>query len=626
MNTEELYEMLGVYTSERNIRPNMLEPQTLSHSYCAQLKPWQTSIVNQLRNGNDLFTIVAPGGGKTLPIICYWIQEILGINLIKKQSKDEIFRHLNNLLYNTTRIPKLAYLVPTRTLAQQTTQEIIDVYANLFTQLVNYRLQFWGQDTSQDKLFINWIQKNTRQNYNEKELGLTISQITDSINNPNNTIKDYNSSMIKTFKYLIIEAINNHINNNLIYIQTGGQRSQGNPNNSPVIITIYQSGNSSRILSSIKDAKLIVCDEAHLTQKVSVLTEDPSQAENIALSLYDILKAITGKKSQLVFLSGTQNPSSAVDFAEYLNKHFRRNFNTKTIRTTGDRNPANVNVIPDDSLTSQKGIVDNIVSNIKSNDWGNLYVVFSIKQLQTIIEESMKKLGVRNLSNIQNDSSSNMNFQTYMGKRETQYTSPTDIRLQRQDINKQHLQNSQQSNISKDARNIENKFLRECVSHGIGFIARNTPQERNVYDKFEMSESDKFIIASLFKDRKLKVLLATDAVGIGVNIDVKKLYIPSLEKFSGKTGRMESIILRDLSQILNRAGRGATPTASVITPSDNVQRVMLSLNLDPDSFESTDFIKKIPFNHSSFKVVYAKIYHGISTNLSNMANSSKGWM
>ena len=108
-----------------------------------------------------------------------------------------------------------------------------------------------------------------------------------------------------------------------------------------------------------------------------------------------------------------------------------------------------------------------------------------------------------------------------------------------------------------------------------------------------MDDNDKMIVAKLFRERKLNVLLATDAVGIGVNIDVKELYIPSLNKFNKTVkGHVESS-LRDLSQILNRAGRGATPIASIQTPRENVEMVNNALNANPDDFPVVGVHKRL---------------------------------
>jgi len=39
-------------------------------------------------------------------------------------------------------------------------------------------------------------------------------------------------------------------------------------------------------------------------------------------------------------------------------------------------------------------------------------------------------------------------------------------------------------------------------------------------------------VANLFSQGKIKTLLATDAVGIGINLTIKNMYVPESKKFS----------------------------------------------------------------------------------------------
>lgn len=597
-NIEKLYEVMGMFATQSSPGMNASPgpnnspgsaSRTISVSHCANLKHWQQDIQNQLRTGRDVYAIVSPGGGKTLPMLCYWVQELLGINVLRQIDERTLMQHLNMFLSDTPNVPKLLYLVPTRQLAQQTIKELESYLISIFTQLINWYLETHNpQDNMRNqhfnRTFIPWVRRYS--NLRGDEFNIFWNDFRDR-NNPQN-IQGQNEKQLQYLIRNIEQAAANYINNVFLYIHTGGQQSRGNPLNAPVIVTIYQSaGNNASLRRAISVVRLAICDEAHLTQPLNSSTEDPKDAIDKAAALYKVLDNMNDR-SQLVMLSGTQNPASANQFVDFLNRKFHRNFRVGSVQTTGDRNAAEIEIIENDSLNNTKGLVDSVVNNIQNNKWGNLYVLFSIKRLTNIAEQSMKRLAPKNLETVDQQTKYDSQFQSYLD-RPSNPTSVNSSRVSSDSISSQKVRNSQQNH----ARNIQDPFLRKCVSHGIGIIARNLPGENDV--KYETPENDKEIISKLFKDGKIKVLLATSAVGIGVNIDVKRLYIPNLDIFSNMTKKNEEITLRDLSQILNRAGRTATPIATIHTSSNNIDRVGLALNSDPDNFEVSGILKSLPW-------------------------------
>ena len=625
MKVEELYEFIGVHAQGRaGVGAPMGAPvivgglarggqagSTIRADNCARLFPWQQLIVNQLRTGQDIYTIVSPGGGKTSPVVCYWIHEILKINTLRIHNDNEMREHIERLLFGTRNLQKLVYLVPTRQLAQQTINDLREQLSNIIAQLLNW--YFSNFNTNKDikyhffKLFIPWINRHYRNIPrglfgNNDEIDQLMSDIRDSMktSNINQSITGHRNNMLRTFQQVIEEAVSNFLTSDFLYIQTGGQSTSGNPSNFPIIVAIYQSANKNPLLNAISSnsTKLIVCDESHLTQNIDPLHHpqiDKNQAEDIALSLYTILNQ-KSTNTQLAFLSGTQNPKSAINFANYISQEFRNiRFDVSKIKTQGERNRAQIEVVPDNSLTNNTNVINKIVQQVQSNSWGNLYILFSTKTMKLLVEESIKKISPRNLSSIDRETKHGMNFNSYLdqrSERDRQYQNYGDMKFNPNNIARSNMEDSSGNMISPEARNIKNPFLRIAVSHGIGFISRNLPGEGRD-PKVELEESDKFIIAQLFSQQKLKVLLATDAVGIGVNIKARNLYIPRIEKFSGTTKKVEEIILRDLSQILNRVGRSAVEIAAIHTPEDNIQKVTLSINADPDQFETSQIVKNL---------------------------------
>ena len=57
----------------------------------------------------------------------------------------------------------------------------------------------------------------------------------------------------------------------------------------------------------------------------------------------------------------------------------------------------------------------------------------------------------------------------------------------------------------------------------------------------------------LFEDGKVDYIVATDAIGLGMNLDIKNVFFSSLVKFDGQNKR--KLTFDELAQIAGRAGR-----------------------------------------------------------------------
>ena len=120
-------------------------------------------ILNQLRTGQDIYTIVSPGGGKTAPIVCYWIHHILKINTLRIQNDDEMRQHIERLFFGYSNLDKLVYLVPTRQLAEQTLNDLLEIMGKIFAQLLTW--YFSKLESNKEiqinfsKLLLPWIYK-----------------------------------------------------------------------------------------------------------------------------------------------------------------------------------------------------------------------------------------------------------------------------------------------------------------------------------------------------------------------------------------------------------------------------------------------------------------------------------
>jgi hypothetical protein len=127
-----------------------------------------------------------------------------------------------------------------------------------------------------------------------------------------------------------------------------------------------------------------------------------------------------------------------------------------------------------------------------------------------------------------------------------------------------------------------NNLLYQAALRGIGVMTGSLPQRI------------KETIQKLFKSGKLPIMFATDALGVGANVDVKHLYIPRLMK------PPEFLPIDDSSlvQLINRAGRkgsGKFTVAYVYCSSGDYERVKDFIEHDPRI--TVKMISDLPFGN-----------------------------
>jgi len=582
---------------------------------CNTLEAWQKQIVNQLNLGRDQYVIARPGGGKTLPIICYWTDSLLGLNSISLNTislmtgpnlgaRNGIFNQLfayGNI--NRRDVPKLLILVPVITLAQQTAMEIRRDLANIMMQMYNnnpnYYIDLYLRHYMPDSFQINRLATEAYQL--RQEIGYLDTPV-----NPRLPERDYSNlpriqeALRATNKSLVseVERCIAHMIDRMVYLRTGGHNPTTRLEDALVYVSIYESAPS--FVDRIQSLRLVVIDEAHLIQQSGNIYDDESRSFQISGSLFKVLRSIRGTRDcRLVMLSGTINPTSAGRITRYFNRCFDRNFTEPASAPPDAANRSTLSITVNDNL-DHNGIVNGIVRSVNQREWGQLYVLFSTNRINAIVEDCIKKISIRNIESSSPGGYEFSNVFSGLGKE------------------RQNSQNIELRNVDKlgippgthlQVANITNPLLRQAVLRGIGFIYRNIPgnylEDR---EKMEMNDTDKTIVAKLFKERKLNVLLATDAVGIGVNIDVKDLYIPGVEKYSSKVKSSVPIALRDLAQIINRAGRGATPIASIQTTTNSVEAVANAIYMNPEDLPDVDVYADLGYNNLCTPVYFARTW------------------
>jgi hypothetical protein len=588
---------------------------------CRTLESWQSEIVRLISDQNrDQYVIARPGGGKTLPIICHWTNNLLGLDTMMNTNLATNFNNIRANLQRlfspkATNVPKVLMMVPVISLAQQTAAELRRDLANIMLQYYNsnpadvIQILINTNSSSQDpdiRREIGSIQRiyNERDQIRTELTGIrnNITTAQDTLRtNPNditarntlNVMNERNRNLeerLTTINSNLIGGISNIIAdlvNRKIFVRTGDFRQNTEPLEAYVYVTIYESAKELLKLINLRDLRLIVIDESHLAQGSGLEYEDQSRSYQIAGSMYnDVLgdrRIRNNRDCRLVFLTGTVNPDSAASMIQYLNKNYDRNFAGRPIvapQSAANRTP--LTIVRNESIRTEEGILASIMRAVHQNDWGQLYVIFSSKRIGGLIRMCIEKIGVRNIEATSPYGYQSQDSFSGLGKDRSRVGS---IKLD--SIDKLSIPPGKEMLVA----NITSPILRQTVLRGVGFLHRNVPG--NVFadggeKELRMSDQDKLIVADLFRKRKINVLLATDAVGIGVNIDVKDLYIPSLTKFNNQIKKNIEVSLRDLSQILNRAGRGATPVASIQTPGENIEFVTKALSASPEDFPEVD--------------------------------------
>ncbi len=549
------------------------------YKFCKTMRPEQQKIVGALKSKRDVFINMGAGGGKTQPIFCYWLNDILGLNVIMDQKTPGIKAEAEWTILQLIKLrniewPKLLFLVPTRALADQSVRDFQDAIKDLmiqyFIKIINnyYNTDHKGKQQSikSNKYDLDY---NNRQHMNHLETFLNeISSINNTLNqlcknfrfNVRKFYGNYNNEQFKDFikpqffdqlKLHIIEHVDRTAHN-LICKRDGEGTVGGRPENALVTVAIYQSA-PGVIETLIKNnLKLIVCDEAHQLQNSTADLKDIKEktANQIATGLYKTLNNIKGKKVQLVFLTGTIHPNAVSNITTYLQKCYDRNFiNLKPFRS---KNTTPINSVVDQKLSNPSSWVPLLQRHISQNDYGIGFILYSKKLIRQLCEKLLAKTGTFNKSG-----QINREF------KRTQIIHTQDLKTDLTGIGKQ----------------IEDKFLRQCVANGFAFFDGS------------INNNDKSIVSKLFMDKQIAVVIATDGLGVGMNLAIQTLYLPTNKKWSSTANQMDTVPHRDLVQLVNRVGRGKYPVGYIHTTKEDLTLIDQAIIANPDTFPDVKAIE-----------------------------------
>jgi hypothetical protein len=565
--------------------PQIQGVQLFNYSF----RGWQQKLITGLTRGNHIYCIASPGAGKTSPVVYYWAERLLGLNprmFLNKISPQTLYHIISRFIITPEKLPQILYLCPVRALVYEVQKEFKNYFAqiltHLFTIVLNERDMFLREHLNQkilrDKLKIDLSTILTRRENLINQLNLNDNQnIANRISNDIITIDQQIQKMIS-------EPLIKFIDTNLVNITTELDKKK-TPNNVPVTITIYESG-ANRIFKNLHqdNLKLLIIDEAHYVQGMK---NEEERIENISDALYSMFKKLgpNSPKTQIVLLSGTVNPGSAQNLLNYIRNCFK--INIVSLESGNEaKNPSSVSVLPMNELQNEQTLIKLLINPRESN---NIIIMFSKERMNNLIDEALKKIkGLKHSAQdidkgvLQTQTSS----QYGIDLKELEKNDPNNIK---QDYKYDVPDLMKKINTLPGASEISDERLLLAVLSGFGWIYR--PDDKMSRGNQKAALKDTQIIADLFSKGKIKTLLATDAVGIGVNLTIKNMYIPNIKKFDGVSFGTSPV--SKSSQLYNRVGRMAFEASTIYTPEEYVNNVIMAISARNEKFEQGEtMIKK----------------------------------
>jgi len=602
---------------------------------------WQRKVISHLQNtNNDIYVVAPPGGGKTTPLMAHYMVDLymggkngdmnsLQPNKVFSNTIDqETIKRWSNIFHslltgkqlNGTPTPRCLFVTPIRVLSFEQAEGFQEYFIDLMLflrTLVEKSTDQTPQNSNESYYqYMDRLKKNSNSNIDQ-----IIGNVFGSVGEP-----EFNKFRTK------IDDIGPSLKSRtqkMICVKTGGGSEPFNDMPEHAIVTIATYGSAKNFISKISNlVKFIVFDEAHLYMPSEYGPNSNRSQEsevNAASDAYTIIDGMAKQKNaQIAFLSGTIHPVSAQNFCDYVNKQYGRHLAVVSTEKgdTQSGNKTDLRVIEDDSIRDEREQVNRIVRWVQRDEKGNAIILFSKRKINKLVDEAVARLGAKNVrtSNPKDRKISSEiqgKIERYRNaiKMANPNASPSEIQAAVDREIQRLVPTTQKEMIDRikakpGAEQIENPKLRNAVSHGIGFIYRqddveaNDRKSDNPEDNYRVSEQDKLIVANLFSSGKINVLLATAAIGVGVNVSIRNMYLPSCMKFEKNKYNVGQIDLnnkREMSQLINRTGRGVSKISGIYTPKEFVPFLqdVVSAGIDDFnkvpaiSFRSSDNLKDI---------------------------------
>jgi hypothetical protein len=627
-SNKELFEDLGSLTQQQynqtpRVSPLGSFPQQKWQGTSPQLqgvqlfnfsfRGWQQQLISGLNGGAHIYCVASPGAGKTSPVVYYWADKLLGLNPrmdLNKLNLQVLYGNISKIITQPEKLPQILYLCPVRALVYEVQKDFRNYFGQMLTHLFTIMIHKTNEELGiiqpgiTNRPAIPELTNLLRQdpiipkltNLLRRHLNINLKEYFDRRNELNEQLRSNDNQNIarriandmniidQQIQELISKRLINFIDTNLVNITTELDKKK-TPNNVPVTIAIYESG-ATRIFKNLHqdNLKLLIIDEAHYTQ---TMKNEEERVEKITKALYSMFKILgpNSNKTQIVLLSGTVHPGSANNLLTYIRNCFK--IDIKMLQSGNEaRNPSSVSVLPMNELQNEQTLIKLLLTPKESN---NIIIMFSKEKINNLVDEALKKSkGLKH-------SAQDIN----KGVLQTQTSSQYGIDLK-------ELEKNDPKNISEKykydvpdlmkkintlpgASEISDERLLLAVLSGFGWIYR--PDDKMSRGNQKAALKDTQIIAHLFSTGKIKTIIATDAVGIGVNLTIKNMYIPNIKKFDGISFGTSPI--SKSSQLYNRVGRMAFEASTIYTPEEYVNNVIMAISARNEKFEQGEtMIKK----------------------------------
>lgn len=301
--------------------------------------------------------------------------------------------------------------------------------------------------------------------------------------------------------------------------------------------------------------------------------------ENRFLSLISILK-YANRRTPIVLMTGSINNNTIAYIIKYFKESFNRDFKIVPPYNVNAPllNRSNLILMPLQTISGypSKSIPERVrlcKDIIVSNQNNSIMIIFSKQRsgqgIFKLMEELVSQLPPKPLSFF------NQNITPATKKRVIEVIRDNKKTFIHENRDIEFLRWFRIEDIILDSNNAkmptrdENNLLFQSVIRGVAPLIGS------------MHQIHKKIVQQLFVDKKIQLLLATDALGVGANVNCRFIYIPTVFKFNGK--RLERTDESSLTQLVHRAGRGFTDYAYVFSSIEDYDYVSELIFNDPRS-------------------------------------------
>jgi len=598
-----------------NINPSMSNPRIISNDpnafktpfgtksvfsfvdHCAELRPWQQNISKQLADTNhDFYLMAQPGGGKTGPVVCYWVNDILGLSTkpypYNQPQQATVLRDIDRLIQLLTKpqdIDQIIWLAPIQALnnnieieyterfvggiiiqflnrfveLSKNNEIILNIFPTANTSIISAIREMGNnsRETNLSEQLINMIQSPDPNASNPTD-SMTGQPILDQNGQPlQNPIRNHqyvSRNYTETFRQQLGELVKQFTRKCLVGIRqenTDTHLITGTNYPKPFVGCIYESVSSIIDNPNYNKLRLIVCDEAQRLQG-SPDSDDVRRAKQIANSMHTFLMNNNTKSAKMVMLTGTVHPNTAKNMMHFLNATYNRKFKPGTLVISPDRNPSNISVFPMTRLSdkyTQLRIINNI---LRRGEKRVAFIIFGKEKINDLVDA--------------------------LAPSESGYI-PTNRPLSQSGTRSLYGKHNIKEimGMGQDINHVSDPRLRRAASNGIGFLYRQ---------KGEMDaqhQRDSIIVQNLFMSGKIRVLLCTDAIREGLNISIDTMYIPTIKKPSGEG--MKPMEIGGLAQLVGRVGRREGVSGTIYTSPEDVSPIMTALSGDFENYKEQSF-------------------------------------